>query len=385
MAGKTKPGIPVKGINIKLKMINDLIDVTGSAKDSWNPAEISDDMKAIAYIHDLADTWNPAQLNEALKYLGFATIDSWNPAIIEETKNKLVKYFLPTDASGNPIELNLKGSLPYEVTALTIDLLPIQDLHGYDSPWAGGAGKNKFNNTASTSTEGTTTFTINSDGTVSVSGSTTNATFKILGSITLSAGTYVLSGGYSNDVYLNIQSPIYYSYSKESSETFTVESETTFTMVARVRANVTVPSGAKFYPMIRLASVTDTSYEPYENICPITGRDSVTLTVNGDDTEITFEDTVFGGNVNVLEGGTSSTYGYIASYDGEELPGAWISDRDAYTAGTTPTDGAEVAYLLTTPETIETPANEIALVNGVNTLSTDGDNINITYKANLNS
>ena len=134
MAGKTKPGIPVKGINIKLKMINDLIDVTGSAKDSWNPAEISDDMKAIAYIHDLADTCNPAQLNEALKYLGFKTVDTWNPAELEETKNKLVMYFLPTDVSGNPIKLDLKGSLPYEVTDLTVDLLPIQDLsHGEPS------------------------------------------------------------------------------------------------------------------------------------------------------------------------------------------------------------------------------------------------------------
>jgi hypothetical protein len=137
--------------------------------------------------------------------------------------------------------------------------------------------------------------------------------------------------------------------------------------------------------MIRLASVSDGTFAPYENICPISGRNSVTLTVNGDDTEITFEDTVYGGNVNILEGGTSSTYGYIASYDGEELPGAWISDRDAYAAGTEPTTGAEVAYILATPTELTTPANEIDLVNGENNLSTDGDNINITYKANLNS
>lgn len=134
MAGKTKPGSALKGINIKLKMINDLMDVTGSAKDSWNPAEISDDMKAIAYIHRLADTWNPAQLNEALKYLGFDTIDSWNPAIIEETKNKLVKYFLPTEATGNPITFNTYGNLPYEISKAEVTFLPKQSGSGEPSP-----------------------------------------------------------------------------------------------------------------------------------------------------------------------------------------------------------------------------------------------------------
>ena len=308
MAGKTKPGIPVKGINIKLKMINDLIDVTGSAKDSWNPAEISDDMKAIAYIHDLADTWNPAQLNEALKYLGFATIDSWNPAIIEETKNKLVKYFLPTDASGNPIELDLKGVLPYEVTTLTIDLLPIQDLsHGEPSP---------------------------------------------------------------------------------------------------------------------------------TNICPISGRNSVTLTVNSDDIETTFENPVYGGKVDFVSGKLTVTRKYVKVKLSEAYSTTQGTDCDRYNfsnvftsnevlnsgngnndnsisshiaeykyntqdnvhfyfssngivlfvpIGTPTTTEIEFCGTLTTPIEITLTAEQISLLNGINTLSTDGDNINITYKANLNS
>ena len=369
MAGKTKPGIPVKGINIKLKMINDLIDVTGSAKDSWNPSEISDDMKAIAYIHDLADTWNPAQLNEALKYLGFETSDSWNPAIIEETQNKLVKYFLPTDASGNPIELNLKGALPYEVTALTIDLIPVQDLHGYNRPWAGGAGKNKWNE--------------------DYTGITTNPTYRALyvgdGTFTMSTTTPAQEGS----------APLFFLPGDVSSGASTANNGVslgTTRTINSIDGYVTVAyrsfsseyNPENYKTQIESGS-TATTYEPYSNICPISGRDSVTLTVNGDDTKITFGDTVYGGNVNVLEGGTSSTYGYIASYDGEELPGAWISDRDAYAAGTDPTTGAEVVYILDTPEELTTTAEEVTLINGTNTLSTDGDIINITYKANLNS
>ena len=409
MAAKKKTTKSKKKLDVKVRMIGELIDATGSAKDSWNPAEISDDMKAIAYIHDLADTWNPAQLNEALKYLGFATIDSWNPAIIEETKNKLVKYFLPTDASGNPIELDLKGALPYEATSLTIDLLPIQDLHGYDSPWVGGAGKNKLqltvdgiksNNggantwTGNTKVIGDVTFTILTDNDGNVTGinanGTANADWVTLktDSFTLKAGSYILNGltdgasGTYRIVYSigGVETSV---YNFDASKTVDTDSVCEARLI--IRTSGYQANNVKFYPMVRLSTVTDATFAPYSNICHISGRDSVTLTVNGDDTEITFEQTVYGGNVNVLEGGTSSTYGYIASYDGEELPGEWLSDRDAYAAGTDPTTGAEVAYVLTTPTELTTPANEIALVNGENTLSTDGDNINITYKAILNS
>jgi hypothetical protein len=346
-------------------------------------------MKAISYIRKLADTWNPAQLNEALKYLGFKTVDTWNPAELEETKNKLVKYFIPTDAYGNPIELNLKGVLPYEVTALTIDLLPIQDLHGYDSPWAGGVGKNKLQNNGTSKTENGVTFTVNDDGSVIIQteeGGATNNTNLLIKAFTGIDGTkYTINGIPRGLSSINMTAGNLGATDTGSGASFTYDSTKTDKNVriwCLTGFTATTPITVK--PMIRLSSVSDGTFAPYENICPISGRNSVTLTVNGDDTEITFEDTVYGGNSNVLEGGTSSTYGYIASYDSEELPGVWISDRDAYAAGTDPTTGAEVVYVLTTPTELITPANEIALVNGVNTLSTDGDTINITYKAILN-
>lgn len=310
MATKKKTTKSKKKLDVKVRMIGELIDATGSSKDSWNPAEISDDMKAISYIRKLADTWNPAQLNEALKYLGFATIDSWNPAIIEETKNKLVKYFLPTDASGNPIELDLKGALPYEVTALTITLLPIQSGTGDPDP---------------------------------------------------------------------------------------------------------------------------------DNERPITGRDSVTLTVNGDDIETTFENTVYGGTLDLISGKltidkaykkfTSSdvwgisgagsavkTIEYMKTLYSREKAGICsklktdngvngcaqfgsnqgsnsfyiVGAKDYYGLDTVEkiqefTDGMEICYPLATPIEVTLTAEQISLLKGINVLTTDGDNINITYKAILNS
>ena len=384
MAANKKTTKSKKKLSIKVRMIGELIDVTGSSKDSWNPAEISDDMKAISYIRKLADTWNPAQLNEALKYLGFKTVDTWNPAELEETKNKLVKYFLPTDASGNPIELYLRGSLPYEVTTLTIDLLPVQDLNGYDYPWAGGAGINKLN-------------------LADMSGSANNYYFQFGTGYALTAGqTYTFSA----DITASVE-PFNFSIGVGDTN-YELDIAVNNNLMNGHKTMTFTPTEAQlsgrpnmFIRVPRYSQITNFTYSvkniqlelgstahdfsPYSNICPITGHDSVRLTVNSDDTEITFEQTVYGGTVDVLEGGTSSTYGYIESYDGEELPGAWISDRDAYAAGTSPTTGAEVAYILATPGTLTTSAEEVTLINGENTLSTDGNIINITYKANLNS
>ena len=321
MAGKTKPGKPVKSINIKLKMINDLMDVTGSAKDSWNPAEISDDMKAIAYIHDLADTWNPAQLNEALKYLGFATIDSWNPAIIEETKNKLVKYFLPTDASGNPIELDLKGALPYEVTDLTIDLLPIQDLsHGEPSPTniCPISGRTEVNLTvadAETSPTQTETYT------------------ETLGQTVYGGKVDFVSGKLT----------IEYEYKKI---TRTAESYTYSGM-----------NGVSFASTLDGSKTRSVGYCSHAKVVT--------------DTSDTQEgDMWFGvGNARVY---------WVGILDAMQMTLAefqtYMSNNDVY-----------IAYPLNTPTEVTLTAEQISLLKGNNVLTTDGDNINITYKAILNS
>ena len=44
---------------------------------------------------------------------------------------------------GNPLSFNTLSSQKAKSTILSVE--PIQDLHGYDKPWVGGAGKNKFN------------------------------------------------------------------------------------------------------------------------------------------------------------------------------------------------------------------------------------------------
>jgi hypothetical protein len=134
-----------------------------------------------------------------------------------------------------------------------------------------------------------------------------------------------------------------------------------------------------FYPMIRLATETDPTFEPYSNICPIIGWDSGEITICDDIQSPTqtetytqqFPQTIYGAEWNVVDGSLSVTDGYIASYNGETLPSTWISDRDVYASGTTPTTGAEVVYKLATPTTIPQQAEVIRMLEGDNNLYAD--------------
>ena len=71
----------------------------------------------------------------------------------------------------------------------------------------------------------------------------------------------------------------------------------------------------------------------------------------------------------------------IASYAGETLPGEWISDRDEYAPGTTPTTGAQVAYALATPTTTPvTPTNlPIRTLSGYNHIESSTGDMEVEY------
>lgn len=96
--------------------------------------------------------------------------------------------------------------------------------------------------------------------------------------------------------------------------------------------------------------------------------------------------TVYGGTLTVNKDGTGILVvdsEMIASYNGETLPGEWISDRDVYESGTTPTIGAQVVYKLATPsDPIQFSATQVRTLLGVNNIYVDtGDIISATYPA----
>ena len=113
---------------------------------------------------------------------------------------------------------------------------------------------------------------------------------------------------------------------------------------------------------------TATAYEPYQ----------------GSTYDITFPSeagTVYGGSLDVTTGVLTVDRAQIASYNGETLPGEWISDRDVYAPGTTPTTGAQVVYELSTPITYTLTPQEIRTFLGANNIWADTGDVTVGYKA----
>ena len=72
----------------------------------------------------------------------------------------------------------------------------------------------------------------------------------------------------------------------------------------------------------------------------------------------------------------------IASYSGQSLPSTWISDRDVYSAGGTPTTGAQVVYKLATPLTYQLTPEQVFSLLGENNIFSDTGDIDLTYIVN---
>ena len=90
--------------------------------------------------------------------------------------------------------------------------------------------------------------------------------------------------------------------------------------------------------------------------------------------------TVYGGYVDLAKGEVVEEWSQIASYNGETLTGKWISDRDVYTAGTSPTIGAQAVYELTAPIAHQLTPETIKTLKGVNNIwSNTNGNIEVKF------
>ena len=271
--------------------------------------------------------------------------------------------------------------------SLKVSVEAKQDLHGYDKPWVGGAGKNKaeINITDAALTEIT-----DSDGNkIGFKYNSTTAqsyviTIKV-GEVSIKSGkTYTLSGspsGFGNDSYrLDVRSgnTVYNNWNETNNATITASEDITLSIYVRIAANYAMSQSLIFRPQIEEGSVA-TTFAPYSNICPISGWSEVNVSDVDDvdnptvtqTTTIPLGQTVYGAEVDVVNGILKITDGYIASYNGETLPSTWISSMDEYAEGTTPTTGAEVCYELATPTTLTTQPTPIKSLEGTNNLSVD--------------
>lgn len=312
--------------------------------------------------------------------------------VIGEGSGSLVTF---ADGSGLPLK------------SMTVDIEAQQDLHGYDKPWSGGNGKNKLPlilddikdlNTSGVWNENAytvngITFTVLTDSGGNVTGiklngtSTSGVTFnlfnffsipfsgsyKFIGISNFASGVAALTCDFSDSSQVNV-----YQATIMESKSSNLTHSHIYIWNNRTFNNATI------YPMVMLASVTDSTFEPYSNICPIEGFDDTTIEVSdGDettiDTTITFEDTVYSGQFDPINGTLTVTHANIPSYNGETINEPWISSMDEYVSGTTPTTGAQVVYPLTNPQTYQLTPQQIATLIGTNNISADGLNIDLEY------
>ena len=135
-------------------------------------------------------------------------------------------------------------------------------------------GKNLLENTGVSNTSNGVTFTVNDDKTILVNGNndgTANSRF-IINNYFLKAGTYILngcpSGGSSTTYRLAIQKTSDWSIlgldTGSGSKQFTIDEATNIQVAIFIQKGQTI-SNLLFKPMIRLSSIIDDTYEPYQS------------------------------------------------------------------------------------------------------------------------
>ena len=217
--------------------------------------------------------------------------------------------------------------------SLSVALEPIQDLHGYSNPWVGGAGKNLVDEANCTIyrkyfrySNGNYYWTASSDSSSVAIPCKPNTTYTIsvgVSNVTiLRAGTINVPADSAQD-----GTQIYnFNVNGSSSNPITITTDAySETLVVQVNNSILQQRNALL--QIEIGS-TATAYEPYENLCPISGHSAVTLNHAGasqsdNPTSVTVQlgQTVYGGTVDLVSGVmTVDTYAYdLANYTGNAV------------------------------------------------------------------
>lgn len=368
-------------------------------------------------------------------------------------------------ASGNPVVIS--DCAGGKARSLKTTIEAIQDLHGYDKPWAGGAYKNFIDYSARHNTTVGVTYTDNpysgelkvdyaSGGQHQLVLSVPNVD-KLKGQqVTISVDSVVPSNSRTNDwrifllTYINGASEAIVATLTSSTLKGTI---TLANNITEMRLLLRMSQGGSSslqsgdyvtFNKVQLELGGDkTSYAPYSNICPISGRTEAVLTrSDGDeiseDFTIQLGTTVYGADINwdtgvvtvthvilnlgnlnwELVGGTrfvadnqmpnvkidssyntprnaissqyvwvagdtlfnTDTYGY-SYYIENSKNRLFIKDLRYATAADfkTAMDGVQLCYELATPTTLQLTPTQLQMLKGVNRVSIDNGSIELEY------
>lgn len=183
------------------------------------------------------------------------TLEAFN-ALPEEEKAKYKTRDLRGDFNGMPIDEDLDSSSnhPVENQAIAKNIEAVVNVYG---------SKNLLNNVAVTSVDKSVTFTVNSDGSVTVNGTATggDAQLNINTAVNLPEGHYIVTGRPQNAAgsYIAIKSGN--NWLADTGEGVTVDGA--ISQIVIVVQNTYNINNLTFYPMIRDSRITDPTYVPY--------------------------------------------------------------------------------------------------------------------------
>ena len=147
---------------------------------------------------------------------------------------------------------------------------PIKSQAAINKATLGTQCKNLLKHSATTQTINGVTFTVNSDGTITASGTATANAFFKFATLTLKSGTYKYSGisitpstSTANMSVFRMSDWVGLCALAEK-DTFTITADTKIECRAIIYSGYTA-NNVVFYPMIRYADITDGSYEPYSD------------------------------------------------------------------------------------------------------------------------
>ena len=200
------------------------------------------------------------------------------------------------------------------------------------------------------------------------------------GTIAVSTGGYlsVMDSAYTDAAsFKTAMSGVYLVYELATPTTETADSFASPQIVS--------PLGTEEYVDERDVPVPVGHRTSYRNIAPISGRSEVKIyvspTTDAEDATVYPVDlngTRYGKQMNITTG-QLEVCPYYASYNGETLTGEWISDRDVYAPGTTPSIGAQVVNIGGTLTTEQLLPTDIKTLVGTNNVWSDSGDITLTY------
>ena len=169
---------------------------------------------------------------------------------------------------------------------------PVQDLHGYDKPWPAGGGKNKLGFTYANNVANGTNRIVNfTKEYIRIEASGTTTTNSIINYTTMSnycltkklpAGTYTFSfKNFSTNIANITKDSIYMAINDKiyDGDTVTLAEEAELVQIVNYDSEISWSAGKYIQFSLQIENgSTATSYEPYENICPISGWTGLEVT-----------------------------------------------------------------------------------------------------------